>query len=111
MSWTAFEAQYAEPLPDGGRQSNFDALRVQVLDAATEAQLEAESSASPYGNQMLALLLASMRTVASANPPVTGVNVSLLMGLVYDLTAQCEVWWSPRFNVNDSHDEASGVDA
>jgi len=107
LSWTAYEAAYVEPLPAEGRLSQFDSLRARVLSEATDAQLSAKASGEPYGDEMLQGVRERMRGVAGEPAMMRGLTADLLMGLVYDLTARCEVWWSPWFDV-DPEEDAGG---
>lgn len=100
LQWSAFEASFSEPIPRNSGPSDFARLRSQVLHAATQAQIAASREGNPYGDHMLEQLEERMSQMARDAPPVHGVRTDLLMGLVYDLTARCEVWWSDRFDVN-----------
>jgi hypothetical protein len=111
MGWTAFEATYSEPLPLGGRPSEFESLRSRVVSEATDAQIDAQKDGQPYGNRMYREMRARMRTVAVEPSSLGTLTPDLLMGLAYDLTARCEIWWSERFDVDaPSHAQADQVD-
>lgn len=99
MSWTAFEATYSEPLPLDGQPSKFESLRWRVVSEAADSQVDAERHGQPYGNRMYQEMRARMRAVA-AEPFLSALTPALLMGLTYDLTARCEIWWSERFDVD-----------
>lgn len=41
-----------------------------------------------------------MKLLASEHSSLTRLTPGLLMGLAYDLTAHCEIWWSERFDLD-----------
>lgn len=100
MGWTAFEATYSEPLPLDGHPSEFESLRARVVSEATDAHIDAEAHGRPYGNRMYQEMRARMRAVAAEPSSLGALTPDLLMGLAYDLTARCEIWWSERFDVD-----------
>lgn len=99
MGWTAFEAAYSEPLPLDGRPSTFESLRSRVVSEAAESQIDAERHGQPYGNLMYQEMRARMRAVA-AERAMAMLTPELVMGLAFDLTARCEIWWSERFDID-----------
>ncbi|WP_139227724.1 hypothetical protein [Nocardioides alpinus] len=106
MGWTAFEATFSEPLPVAGQLSAFEALRSRVVLEATDAQVGASKHGQPYGNAMYEDIRARMGALAAERSSLDALTPQLLMGLVYDLTAHCEIWWSERFDV-DALDSSS----
>lgn len=100
MGWTAYEATYAEPLPVAGQPSVFETLRSRVVLEATDAQINAAKLGPPYGDRMYEDLRARMRALSAERLSLSGVTPDLLMGLAYDLTARCEIWWSERFDLD-----------
>lgn len=100
MAWTAFEATYSEPLPRNGHPSEFESVRSRVVSEATDAQIDANRHGQPYGNRMYQEMRARMRAVAAEPTSLGSLTPDLLMGLAYDLTARCEIWWSERFDVD-----------
>jgi hypothetical protein len=107
VQWTAYESSFTDPIPANDQPSDFEALRAQVVGVAADAQLLAAEAGEPYGDRMLVEVRRRMREVASAQSVPRGLSADLLMGLVYDLTARCEVWWSGRFDL--THEPADGV--
>lgn len=99
MGWAAFEATYSEPLPLDGRPSTFESLRARVVSEAADSQVDAERHGQPYGNLMYQDMRARMRAVA-AEPATSMLTSELVMGLAFDLTARCEIWWSERFDID-----------
>lgn len=98
MGWTAYEATYSEPLPVAGQLGVFETLRSRVVLEATDAQISAARLGGPYGDRMYEELRKRMRELAAEPSSHSALTPQLLMGLVYDLTARCEVWWSERFD-------------
>lgn len=102
MGWTAYEATYSEPLPVSGLPSVFETLRSRIALEATDAQIGAARDGQPYGNRMYEEMRARMRALAAEPSSPSALTPDLLMGLAYDLTAQCEIWWSERFDPDAS---------
>ena len=100
-AWTAYESGISCPLPGTLIGPDFTALRARLTAEATEAQLVACTDGEPYGNAMLADMHKRVAEVAGEQPNSFGLDFRLLMGLVYDLTAHCEIWWSPEFELED----------
>lgn len=98
MGWTAYEATYSEPLPVAGQPSAFETLRSRVALEATDAQIGAAKHGQPYGDRMYEEMRTRMRAVATEPSSLRALTPALLMGLAYDLTARCEIWWSERFD-------------
>lgn len=108
VRWAAFEMARAAPMPVGNHQSEFDLLRAKVTSVAADAQLEAHAESEPYGNLMLTRVRHRMGVLASEMSAPEGLDAELLMGLVYDLTARCEIWWSPWFDTDATPDAKDG---
>lgn len=100
MGWTAHEATYSEPLPRTGEPSAFESLRSRVVLEATDAQVDAAKHGQPYGDRMYVEMRTRMRALAAEPSPLAVLTPALLMGLTYDLTARCEIWWSERFDLD-----------
>jgi hypothetical protein len=100
MGWTAYEATYSEPLPVAGQPSVFQTLRSQVVLEATDSQISAAKFGQPYGDRMYEEMRTRMRALAIEHSSLSTLSSDLLMGLAYDLTARCEIWWSERFEPN-----------
>lgn len=98
MGWTAYEATYSEPLPVAGQPSVFETFRSRVVLEATDAQIGAAKLGQPYGDRMYEEMRTRMRALAAEPSSLTALTPDLLMGLAYDLTAHCEIWWSERFD-------------
>lgn len=100
--WTEYERSISAPLPGASVGPNFDKLRGRLTAEAVEAQIKAAESGEPYGNVMFPTMRARAAAIADEYMGKFGIDAQLLMGLIYDLTAQCEIWWSPEFPVDDT---------
>jgi hypothetical protein len=101
-AWTEYERSITPPLPGNSIGPDFRALRTRLTAEAADAQLGASRTGEPYGNLMLSDMQDRVASVVRDMHPSFGVDPRLLMGLVYDLTAQCEIWWSPEFRIEDA---------
>lgn len=99
-AWTEFEAAYRDDLTDAGAQ--IDDIRARVRVEVAEAEDEAISDAGPggeYGIRMFAGVKSRVRVDAIESARFFPLDDLLLLGLVYQLTDECPVWWSPRFEL------------
>ncbi|MFC9973219.1 hypothetical protein ACFVH6_20240 [Spirillospora sp. NPDC127200] len=103
--WTTYEYENTPPIPNGDPSSNFQKLRALVTHEASEAQRLARQGGEPYGDAMLCELQSRVGALARDIADYPGLDSRLLMGLVYDLTARCEIWWSPWFDLDASNEE------
>ncbi|MFF9587480.1 dsDNA nuclease domain-containing protein [Streptomyces achromogenes] len=103
-SWATFAAQYSAPLPH--EDDLVDDLTTRVLHEAGLAEADAWSETS-YGRKMLSLLNERLRPETIGVPHEVHVDRLHLLGLVYQLTDECKVWWSPEFDVDADGEEAS----
>ena len=102
LAWTEYERGLSCPLPGVTIGPDFVGLRTRLTAEAAEAQLRARSEAEgAYGNAMMADMYNRVSTVAGEQAQAYDLNARLLMGLVYDLTAHCEIWWSEEFVMED----------
>jgi hypothetical protein len=91
-AWYDIEARW-RGLPGGGGEFTDLRLRAQALAAEVESEV---ATSAPYGRRMhgrLAQRLAAGELTA-ATP--LAVDQHTLLGLVFQLTDECEVWWSPQ---------------
>lgn len=98
-SWATFAAQYSSPLPHEG--DLVDDLTTRVLHEAGLAEASVWDESAPYGRKMLALLNERLLPDGMGIHPDVQVDRLHLLGLVYQLTDECKVWWSPEFNVDE----------
>lgn len=99
MHWTAFEASWSQPLPSVSGESELERLRVMLVNRAAGIQIVAAQEGEPYGNSMYMGLREEARKLVD-EAGFSGLTDDLVMGLVYDLTAACEIWWSPMFDLD-----------
>ncbi|TXC98901.1 DUF4297 domain-containing protein [Streptomyces sp. ISID311] len=97
-SWATFEAQYSSPLPHEG--DLVDDLKTRVLHEAAMAETETFTDSSPYGRKMLAVLHNKLTPDGIGAAPEIPLDRLHLLGLAYQLTDECKVWWSPEFDVD-----------
>lgn len=108
VGWAAYEATFSEPLPVPGQQSALEHLRSRVLMEATDAQIGAAKRGEPYGNLMYEEMRTRMKALAAEPSSLRQLTPDLLMGLAYDLTAHCEIWWSERFDLDAADGDEDG---
>jgi hypothetical protein len=101
LAWSSYERGTSPPIPgSAGAPLDFIRLREQLTAEATKAQIAARRNGNPYGDRMLEELQERVSEIARSFPPALGLTTSLLMGLIYDLTAHCEIWWSTEYDVD-----------
>ncbi|MFC7918505.1 dsDNA nuclease domain-containing protein [Streptomyces cinereoruber] len=98
-SWATFEAQYSSPLPHEG--DLVDDLKTRVLHEAAMAEAESFTESAPYGRKMLAILHSKLTPDGIGAAPGIPLDRLHLLGLAYQLTDECKVWWSPEFDVDN----------
>lgn len=103
-SWATFAAQYSAPLPH--EDDLVDDLTTRVLHEASLAEADAWSDSATYGRKMLSLLNERLCPENIGVPHEVHVDRLHLLGLVYQLTDECKVWWSPEFDVDGDSEEA-----
>ncbi|MEV7507848.1 dsDNA nuclease domain-containing protein [Streptomyces sp. NPDC091201] len=97
-SWATFEAQYSSPLPHEG--DLIDDLKTRVLHEAAMAEAESFTESATYGRKMLAILSNKLTPEGIGAAPGIPLDRLHLLGLAYQLTDECKVWWSPEFDVD-----------
>jgi hypothetical protein len=97
--WSELEARYRSDLP--GSNSEIEDLRTRVLDlvSAAEAQVLRNGRTEPYGAEMMTHVRDLVRVHGLGRTPILPIDDRHLLGLVYQLTDECEVWWSERFEL------------
>lgn len=90
--WLELEYRWTPGLPGG---SEADQVRRRVQDLAVEAETRARSEELPYGHvmrdELVALLGAHSIPFEDAD-----LSLELLLGVAYDETDRCRIWWSSR---------------
>ncbi|NDU75683.1 hypothetical protein GWI34_24100 [Actinomadura sp. DSM 109109] len=105
--WTQHEYENTPPIPSGHSGANFGKLRAIVTSEASESQRIARQTGELYGDEMLNEIQRRVGLLARDIAGYPGLDSRLLMGLVYDLTARCEIWWSDWFDVDSSNQESA----
>jgi hypothetical protein len=98
-SWTEFEAGHGDDL---GVDPDLEDLKIRVLAAAGRAETEAKQAVSPgesYGIEMYRALVDIFASEAFQDSCTMSVDPPLVEGCAYDLTDNCRIWWSPKFDV------------
>ena len=95
-SWYALEE--ARKLRAPGAHSGFEDLRARVLliAAAAERQIDREE---PYGERLYEALAETLTLAALQETPVAALTDEHLLGLIFQLTDECELFFSQRFDV------------
>lgn len=90
-AWYDLEARW-RGLPGGGGEFADLRLRAQALAAEVESEVASAGSYGPRMHTRLAQRLASGDLVSAAP---FALDQATLLGLIFQLTDECEVWWSP----------------
>jgi hypothetical protein len=78
-------------------------LHAVVKGECDDARLQASSGSEPYGEDMMRILLQQLRQRATQRPStVFNQEYDCLVGISGLLTNECEVWWSPEFNIEET---------
>jgi len=73
-----------------------------VKGECDEALLNAELEGTPFGRRMLNDVYRRLRTIAENRPhAVHDLEYECLAGIAGMLTAECQVWWSERFDLKE----------
>ncbi|MCO5987395.1 hypothetical protein NE235_14915 [Actinoallomurus spadix] len=96
--WAQYEYANTPPIPNGDPAADFGRLRAIVTSEASESQRIARQSGEPYGDAMLSEIQRRIGALTRDMKDFSGLDSRVLMGLVYDLTARCEIWWSDWFD-------------
>lgn len=97
-NWLRIEHQWAVDLPGG--QAELEHLRSHVVHTASQVERAARENDHPYGAVMQARMEEVLTTDHLGFDPLIPVSDMLLLGLVYDRTEACEVWWSDEFDAD-----------
>lgn len=78
-------------------------LTAVVKGECDEARLFAQAESAPYGHVMLRDVTRRLRNMANNRPEmVEGEVYECLMGIAGLLTAECAVWWSEEFDLEEA---------
>lgn len=92
-NWEALETRWRADVPGG--DPAFADLRARALVAAGRAE-RATKSSPPYGVAMHDRLERDFKVDALSQRPAFALDDEHLLGLLYELTDECSVWWSPK---------------
>ncbi len=77
-----------------------DQIESVVKGEYAEAYLAAEQLPAPYGRSLLTDVYSRLRTVANGRPElVEREPYEMLAGVAAMLTAECQFWWGPQFDI------------
>jgi hypothetical protein len=95
--WYELEASFRSEIPTP-MQLELDRLRAEVLHRATMAESGTRRPGTAYGPAMHTQLtqLLSKENLTACLPATT----ADLMGCAYQLTDECDIWWSDEFDTN-----------
>jgi hypothetical protein len=89
--WTDYETRWRREVP--GSDPEWLNLRARVLDAAAQAELDIDT-AETYGEAMLRALNTRLQDERLQGLTGFPMDDRLLLGLAFQLTDECRVWWS-----------------
>ena len=92
-NWEALETRWRVDVPGG--DPAFADLRVRAVAAAAKAERHAAGD-GPYGLAMHNELERAFTVDGLGHRPAFTLDDDLLLGLVYELTDECRIWWSPK---------------
>lgn len=90
-NWEATETRWRADVPGGDPQ--FADLRARALATAARAE-RATRREGTYGPAMHAQLEQTLTMDSLGSHPSFALDDDLLLGLVYELTDECHIWWS-----------------
>jgi len=100
--WSELEARYRTDLPSSNTEIEDIRTRVMDLVAAAEGQLPRRAPGEPYGQDLMTIVRALVRVDGLGRVPGLPIEDRHLLGLVYQLTDECEVWWSEEFDLESA---------
>lgn len=97
--WSELEARYQADLP--GSDTEIEDIRTRVLDLVSEAEghVSRHGRTEPYGPELETRVRELVRVQRLDRIPAFPIEDRHLLGLVYQLTDECEIWWSERFEL------------
>jgi hypothetical protein len=96
-SWYGFESARRTSVPGGDPAFDDLRLRIQELVGLSESRMD---RTVPYGPAMHLDVRETVTATGVANKLPFPLDDQLLQGLVFQLTDECKVWWSARFDVD-----------
>lgn len=97
--WAEVEARFRGDYP--GADVEIEDLRTRVLEAvsAVEDDVLGDTHPTPYGPTLLSRVRSALRIEAIAPAAVFPIEDLHLLGLAFQLTDECQVWWSEEFDL------------
>jgi hypothetical protein len=99
-AWLLYRKNWQDDLTDSDPQ--IEDLRSQLLQIAADAEAVSIPLGTPYGQRMMTEIQKRLANGALPRPPQRAADAGHLLGLVFDLTQDCHVWWSPEFDVDEA---------
>ncbi|MCW2983434.1 MAG: sle2 [Conexibacter sp.] len=93
-NWEALETRWRTGAPGG--DPAFADLRVRALAAAARAERATHNEAAAYGEAMHEVVERDFTVDGLKHKPQFALTDEHLLGLIYELTDECRVWWSAR---------------
>jgi len=86
-----------------GTEEILNHLHAVVKGECDDARLQATAGSEPYGEDMMRILQQQLRERATQRQvTVCNQEYECLVGIAGLLTNECEVWWSPEFNLEET---------
>jgi hypothetical protein len=92
--WYELEATFRPDIPSP-MQDELNRLRAEVLYRASMAESRTRRPDAAYGASMHSILTELLAHEISMRLPISALE---LMGCAYQLTDECDIWWSDKFN-------------
>ena len=97
LNWEAHRRRWMTDLPVA--VDHFDGVAAMVLNAAHTAENQTRGNGEvPYGIEMFRVLEAELGQRDLRLPGSEPADVRLLLGCAFDLTDECQIWWSDQFS-------------
>lgn len=96
-SWTDHESRWRAEVPGG--DAEWSDLRTRVVHSVASAERTVDRSGA-YGVAMLRAVEESLTLGALGRMPAMQLSDLLLLGLAYELTDECLIYWSPKAAVH-----------
>lgn len=96
MNWLLHLHRWTIGLPDA--DAEFGNIRARVLDVAAAAENRTRVPGGLYGPAMMEEIRARFSDHSDPISGLSSVDGMLLFGCAFDLTEDCEIWWSDHFD-------------
>jgi Cap4 dsDNA endonuclease len=96
-SWYEYES--AQSLRAPGVQPGLEDVRARTLLAIADAVAPLDLT-EPYGQRMYVAVREALKTESLSPLPVLGMSDELLLGLAFQATDECELFWSATFDAD-----------